>query len=98
MWKTVSAASKNPDILNLDANTVQPTGTVKVGGAQTADLAVQGPRTNPPIPKGGPMVLSDMTAKLKLTKAGDVTLTADEYNINVSKPCPRTPSARPRRR
>ncbi|WP_405780207.1 hypothetical protein [Streptomyces sp. NBC_00859] len=86
VWKTVSAASKNPDILDLDSNTVQPTGTVKVGGAQTADLAVQGPRTNPPIPKGAPMVLSDMTAKLKLTKAGDVTLTADKYSINVSKP------------
>ncbi|WP_328377278.1 hypothetical protein OG372_13260 [Streptomyces sp. NBC_01020] len=86
VWKTVSAASKNPDILDLDANTVQPTGTIKVGGAQTADLAMQGPRTNPPIPKGAPMVLSDMTAKLKLTKAGDVTLTADKYNINVSKP------------
>ncbi|WP_371791976.1 hypothetical protein OG285_21965 [Streptomyces sp. NBC_01471] len=86
VWKTVSAASKNPDILDLDANTVQPTGTVKVAGAQTADLAVQGPRTNPPIAKGSPMILSDMTAKLKLTKAGDVTLTADKYNINVSKP------------
>ncbi|WP_328317823.1 hypothetical protein [Streptomyces sp. NBC_00388] len=86
VWKTVSAASKNPDILDLDSNTVQPTGTVKVGGAQTADLAMQGPRTNPPIPKGSPMVLSDMTGKLKLTKAGDVTLTADKYNINVSKP------------
>ncbi|WP_406139377.1 hypothetical protein [Streptomyces sp. NBC_01089] len=86
VWKTVSAASKNPDILDLDANTVQPTGTVKVAGAQTADLDMQGPRTNPAIPKGAPMILSDMTGKLKLTKAGDVTLTADKYNINVSKP------------
>lgn len=86
VWKTVQAASKNPDILDLGADTVQPSGTVKVGGAQTADLAVQGPRTNPAIPKNSPMILSDMTGKLKLTKAGEVTLTADKYNINVSKP------------
>ncbi|WP_406116451.1 hypothetical protein [Streptomyces sp. NBC_01014] len=86
VWKTVSAASNNPNILDLAADTVQPTGTVKVAGAQTADLSMQGPRTNPPIAKGSPMLLSDMTGKLKLTTAGDVTLTADQYNINVSKP------------
>lgn len=86
VWKTTQAASSNPDVLDLDKDTVLPTGTVKVAGAQTADLAVTGTRTNPAIPKKSPMVLSDMKGKLKLTKAGDVTLTADKYNINVSKP------------
>ncbi|MEV3856693.1 hypothetical protein AB0J38_20480 [Streptomyces sp. NPDC050095] len=86
VWKTTQAASKNPDVLDLSADTVLPTGTVKVGGAQTGDLKVTGTRKNPPIKKNSPMLLSDMTAKLKLTKAGDVTLTPDAYNINVSKP------------
>ncbi|MGP9020453.1 hypothetical protein ACT1U9_18885 [Streptomyces sp. BR1] len=86
VWKTTQAASKNPDVLDLEKDTVKPTGTLKVGGAQSADLAMEGPRQNPPIPKNSPMVLPDMTAKLKLTKAGDVTLTPDKYNINVSKP------------
>ncbi|MFJ8825779.1 hypothetical protein ACIREE_28930 [Streptomyces sp. NPDC102467] len=86
VWKTTQAASKNPDVLDLDANTVQPTGTVKVGGAQTGDLKLTGPRENPAIKKNSPMLLSDMKGKLKLTKAGDVTLTPDAYNINVSKP------------
>ncbi|MEU5435184.1 hypothetical protein AB0G73_17655 [Streptomyces sp. NPDC020719] len=86
VWKTTQAASKNPDVLDLEKDTVKPTGTLKVAGAQSADLAVEGPRQNPPIPKNSPMVLPDMTAKLKLTKAGDVTLTPDKYNINVSKP------------
>ncbi|MET9495095.1 hypothetical protein [Streptomyces sp. NPDC006552] len=86
VWKTTQAASKNPDVLDLDADTVQPTGTVKVGGAQSGDLKVQGPRKNPAIPKNSPMVLSDMTGKLKLTVAGDVTLTPDAYTINVNKP------------
>ncbi|MEU7181451.1 MULTISPECIES: hypothetical protein [Streptomyces] len=86
VWKTVEGASKNPDILDLAADTVQPTGTLKVAGAQTGELAMQGPRQNPPIPKNSPMKLSDMKGKLKLTKAGEVTLAPGFYNINVSKP------------
>ncbi|CAM5563606.1 hypothetical protein SANTM175S_06946 [Streptomyces antimycoticus] len=37
VWKTVQAASKNPPILDLEANTILPTGTITVGGAQTGD-------------------------------------------------------------
>lgn len=88
VWKTTEAASKNPDILDLDKDTVKPTGTIKLGGGQTGDLAVAGERVNPPIKKNSPMILSDMKGKLKLTKAGDITLTPDAYNINVSKPMP----------
>ncbi|MER6225702.1 hypothetical protein ABT189_35010 [Streptomyces sp900105755] len=81
-WKFVQAASKNPDIIDLPANTVQPSGTVKTAGAQTADIAMQGPRENPAIPKGGDMVLSDMTGSLKLTSPGEVTLAPDAYTVN----------------
>ncbi|MFE5034499.1 hypothetical protein [Streptomyces sp. NPDC056683] len=81
-WKFVQAASKNPDIIDLPANTVQPSGTVKAAGAQTADIAMQGPRENPAIPKGGDMVLSDMTGSLKLTSPGEVTLAPDAYTVN----------------
>ncbi|MFJ9347720.1 hypothetical protein [Streptomyces sp. NPDC101237] len=81
-WKFVQAASKNPDIIDLPANSVQPSGTLKAAGAQTADLALQGPRENPAIPKGGDMVLSDMTGTLKLTSPGEVTLTPDGYKVN----------------
>ncbi|WP_455351500.1 hypothetical protein [Streptomyces sp. SYSU K217416] len=86
VWKTVEAASKNPDIIDLEKDTVKPTGTIKVGGAATGDLRMEGPRQNPPIPKNSPMVLPDMKGKLKLEKAGEITLTPDAYNINVSKP------------
>ncbi|WNE97005.1 hypothetical protein PS467_17540 [Streptomyces luomodiensis] len=86
VWKTVKAASTNPPILDLEANTVLPTGTITVGGAQTGELSLEGPRENPAIPKGAEMKLSDMKGKLKLTKAGEVTLTPGAYNINVSKP------------
>ncbi|MFJ6507223.1 hypothetical protein [Streptomyces sp. NPDC091879] len=85
-WKFAQAASKNPDVLDLDKDTVKPSGTLKAGGAQTASIAMEGPRQNPAIPKNSDMKLSDMTGKLKLTAAGDVTLTPDAYNINVNKP------------
>ncbi len=82
VWKFAQAASKNPDLIDLPANSVQPSGVLKAAGAQTADVAMQGPRENPAIPKGGAMVLSDMKGKVKLTTAGDVTLTPDAYTIN----------------
>ncbi|WP_328499261.1 hypothetical protein OHS59_18400 [Streptomyces sp. NBC_00414] len=83
VWKFAQAASKNPDLIDLPANSVQPSGTLKAAGAQAASVAMQGTRENPAIPKGGAMVLSDMKGKLKLTKAGEVTLTPDAYAINV---------------
>ena len=82
VWKFVQAASKNPDIIALPANSVQPSGVLKAAGAQAADIAMQGTRTNPAIPKGGAMVLSDMKGTLKLTAPGQVTLTPDAYTVN----------------
>ncbi|MER6733053.1 hypothetical protein [Streptomyces puniciscabiei] len=82
VWKFVQAASKNPDIIDLPANSVQPSGVLKAAGAQVADIAMQGTRTNPAIPKGAAMVLSDMKGSIKLTAAGEVTLTPDAYTVN----------------
>jgi hypothetical protein len=86
VWKTVQAASKNPDVLDLEKDTVKPTGTITLGGAASGELKAEGPRQNPPIPKNSPMVLPDMKATLKLEKAGEITLTPGAYSINVSKP------------
>ncbi|MEU6538306.1 hypothetical protein [Streptomyces sp. NPDC047000] len=82
VWKFVQAASKNPDIIDLPANSVQPSGVLKAAGAQTGDIAVQGPRENPAIPKGAAMTLSDMKGTVKLTAPGEVTLTPDAYTVN----------------
>ncbi|MFF7095071.1 hypothetical protein ACFY9A_22145 [Streptomyces rubradiris] len=81
-WTFVQAASRNPDIIDLPANSVRPSGVLKAAGAQTADIAMRGPRENPAIPKGGAMVLSAMKGTLKLTAAGEVTLTPDAYTVN----------------
>ncbi|MFD6290734.1 hypothetical protein [Streptomyces sp. NPDC060205] len=98
VWKFTQAASKNPDLIDLPANSVQPSGTLKAAGAQTGSVAMQGPRENPAIPKGGAMILSDMKGKLKLTTAGEVTLTPDAYAINVMSTdtkCAPTEAVRP---
>ncbi|MEU2789270.1 hypothetical protein [Streptomyces sp. NPDC007100] len=86
VWRTVEAASANPGVLDLGKDTVQPSGKITVGGAQSGELGVRGPRQNPPIPKNSPMKLSDMKGTLKLDKPGEVTLTPGFYNINVNKP------------
>ncbi|MEW1547323.1 hypothetical protein [Streptomyces tsukubensis] len=86
VWKTVQAASRNPDVLDLGKDTVKPSGTITLGGAATGTLNVEGPRQNPAIPKNSPMVLSDMKAKLTLRTAGELTLTPDKYTINVNRP------------
>lgn len=86
VWKTIQGASDNPDVLDLEKDTVKPTGTIKLGGAASGELKMEGPRQNPPIPKKSPMVVSDMKGTLKLEKAGDLTLTPDAYALNVSKP------------
>ncbi|MFJ2704295.1 hypothetical protein ACIO3R_13980 [Streptomyces sp. NPDC087428] len=86
VWKTVKGASDNPDVLDLEKDTVKPTGIIKLGGAATGDLKMEGPRENPAIPRKSPMIMSDMKGSLKLEKAGDLTLTPDAYNLNVSKP------------
>ncbi|MFD5975330.1 hypothetical protein [Streptomyces bacillaris] len=86
VWRTVEAASRNPDVLDLGKDTVKPTGTITLGGAASGELKLEGPRQNPPIPKNSPMLLPDMTAKLTLETAGEITLTPGAYAINVSKP------------
>ncbi|MEU7022311.1 hypothetical protein ABZ990_16835 [Streptomyces sp. NPDC046203] len=88
VWTTVAAASKNPDFLDLEKDTVQPSGVVRLGGAASGTLTMTGPRENPPIPKNSPMILSVMKGTLKPTEAGEITLTPDAYTINVSKPLP----------
>lgn len=86
VWKTIQGASDNPDVLDLEKDTIKPTGVIKLGGAGSGDLKMEGPRQNPPIPRKSPMVVSDMKGSLKLEKAGDLTLTPDAYALNVSKP------------
>ncbi|MEV0414604.1 hypothetical protein AB0I68_28300 [Streptomyces sp. NPDC050448] len=84
VWKTVKPASNNTDLMDLGKDTVKPTGFVQLGGALAAEVKLEGERKNPPIPKKAPMVMSDMKGKIKLTKAGDVTITPGKYDVDFS--------------
>jgi hypothetical protein len=84
VWKTVKPASNNTDLMDLGKDTVKPTGFVKLGGALSQEVKLEGERKNPPIPKKAPMVMSDMKGKIKLTKAGDVTITPGKYDVDFS--------------
>ncbi|MFD9304741.1 hypothetical protein ACFWCB_19135 [Streptomyces sp. NPDC060048] len=84
VWKTVKPASNNTDLMDLPKDSIKPIGYAKVAGAQSGELKMEGTRTNPPIPKKSPMTISDMKAKLKLTKAGDVTISPGKYDVDFS--------------
>ncbi|MGW6940961.1 hypothetical protein ACWGF3_18445 [Streptomyces xanthophaeus] len=83
VWETVKPASNNTDLMDIPQDAVQPTGWIALGGGM-GELKVVGEKKNPPIPKKAPMVMSPMKGKLKLTKAGKITLTPGKYDVAVS--------------
>ncbi|MFK0017223.1 hypothetical protein [Streptomyces sp. NPDC091027] len=82
-WETVKPASNNTDLMDIPQDSVQPTGWITVGGGG-GELKVVGEKKNPPIPKKAPMQMSTMKGKLKLTKAGKITLTPGKYDVAVT--------------
>ncbi|MCX4692987.1 hypothetical protein [Streptomyces sp. NBC_01408] len=83
VWETVKPASNNTDLMDIPQDAVQPTGWIALGGGM-GELKVVGEKKNPPIPKKAPMVMSPMKGKLKLTKAGKITLTPGKYDVAVT--------------
>ncbi|WP_158943502.1 hypothetical protein [Streptomyces sp. NRRL S-378] len=84
-WETVKPASNNTDLMDIPQDSVQPTGWITVGGGG-GELKVVGEKKNPPIPKKAPMQMSTMKGKLKLTKAGRISLTPGKYDVAVTFP------------
>ncbi|MFB7183555.1 hypothetical protein ACFCYI_38335 [Streptomyces sp. NPDC056257] len=82
-WETVKPASNNTDLMDIPQDAVQPTGWITVSGGG-GELKVVGEKKNPPIPKKAPMQMSVMKGKLKLTKAGKITLTPGKYDVAVT--------------
>lgn len=83
VWETVKPASNNTDLMDIPENSVQPTGWIALSGGM-GELKVVGEKVNPPIPKKAPMKMSPMKGKLKLTKAGKITLTPGKYDVSVT--------------
>ncbi|MDG4857155.1 beta-xylosidase [Streptomyces sp. T-3] len=83
-YKVVKPAASNPVDLALPADIMLPTGKVTVGGVQSGDATVAGPRKNPPVDPKGTFPGFEMTGTLTLTAPGEVTLSPGDYNINTN--------------
>ncbi|KIF05029.1 hypothetical protein PL81_15515 [Streptomyces sp. RSD-27] len=84
-WETVKPASNNTDLMVIPKDSVQPTGWLTAGDGG-GEVKVVGEKKNPEIPKKAPMVMSVMKGKLKLTKAGKITVTPGRYEVAVTFP------------
>ncbi|MDI2128962.1 WxL domain-containing protein [Yinghuangia seranimata] len=75
-WK---AAANNPSGVTVNADSVQPFGTVNVSGAQGGTVAVSGPQKNASTPSGQPLWLSNMTGTFTVSKPGTISLSPGSY-------------------
>ncbi|EST24272.1 hypothetical protein [Streptomyces roseochromogenus] len=83
-YTVVTAAAGNPTDLALPADIMTPTGKVTLGGAQTGDVTVAGPKKNPPVPGKAAFPSFSMTGTFTVTKPGQITLSPGDYNIHTS--------------
>ncbi|MYW02120.1 WxL domain-containing protein [Streptomyces sp. SID3343] len=80
-WKAYPKAPPEiPVVGKVDKDSTLPKGVLTLGGAATGDVPVEGQRINPETGPGQELKLTDMTGKVKLTQAGDVTLTPGLYS------------------
>lgn len=83
-YTVVTPAASNPTDLALPADIMTPTGKVTLGGAQTGDITVTGPKKNDPVPGKGAFPSFSMTGTFTVTSPGAITLSPGDYNIHTS--------------
>lgn len=83
-YTVVKPAASNPTDLALPADIMTPTGKVTLGGAQTGDITVAGPKKNDPVPGKGAFPPFSMTGTFTVTAPGAITLSPGDYNIHTS--------------
>ncbi|MCI3239792.1 WxL domain-containing protein [Streptomyces spinosisporus] len=83
-YTVVKPAANNPTAIALPADIMTPTGKVTLGGAQTGDVTVAGPRKNDPVPGNGAFPSFSMTGTFTVTSPGAITLSPGDYNIHTS--------------
>ncbi|MFD1657049.1 beta-xylosidase [Streptomyces caeni] len=83
-YTVVTPAASNPTDLALPADIMTPTGKVALGGAQTGDVTVTGPKKNDPVPGKGAFPSFSMTGTFTVTSPGAITLSPGDYNIHTS--------------
>ncbi|ANW20279.1 beta-xylosidase [Streptomyces clavuligerus] len=83
-YRVTKPAASNPVDIALPADIMTPSGKVVLGGAQTGQIAVKGPKKNPPVPGKGAFPGFSMTGTFKVTAAGSITLSPGDYTIHTS--------------
>ncbi|MGW2930732.1 beta-xylosidase [Streptomyces sp. NPDC001156] len=83
-YTVVTPAASNPTDLALPADIMTPTGKVTLGGAQTGNVTVTGPKKNDPVPGRGAFPSFSMTGTFTVTSPGAITLSPGDYNIHTS--------------
>ncbi|MFG3404762.1 beta-xylosidase [Streptomyces sp. NPDC048142] len=83
-YTVVEPAASNPVDLDLPADIMTPTGKVTLGGAQSGDITVAGPKENDPVPGKGTFPSFSMTGTFTVTAPGEITLSPGDYNIHTS--------------
>ncbi|NEC90319.1 beta-xylosidase [Streptomyces sp. SID12501] len=83
-YAVVKPAASNPTDLALPADIMTPSGKVTLGGAQTGDITVAGPKKNDPVPGKGAFPGFEMTGTFTVTAPGTITLSPSDYNIHTS--------------
>jgi hypothetical protein len=83
-YTVVKPAASNPTDLALPADIMTPSGKVTLGGAQTGNVTVAGPKKNPPVPGKGVFPPFSMTGTFTVTKPGAITLSPGDYTIHTS--------------
>ncbi|AZP17601.1 beta-xylosidase [Streptomyces aquilus] len=83
-YTVVKPAASNPTAISLPADIMTPSGKVRLGGAQTGDVTVVGPKKNDPVAGNAPFPSFSMTGTFTVTTAGAITLSPGDYNIHTS--------------
>ncbi|MFI6942792.1 beta-xylosidase [Streptomyces sp. NPDC050418] len=83
-YEVTKPASGNPTSIALPADIMKPSGNVILGGAQTGEVAVEGPRKNTPVPGNAPFPAFSMTGTFTVTSPGDITFSPGDYTINTN--------------
>ncbi|MFJ3664999.1 beta-xylosidase [Streptomyces sp. NPDC090106] len=83
-YTVVTPAASNPTAISLPADIMTPSGKVVLGGAQTGDVTVAGPKKNDPVAGNAPFPGFSMTGTFTVTAPGAITLSPGDYNIHTS--------------
>ncbi|MFJ6940939.1 beta-xylosidase [Streptomyces sp. NPDC101132] len=83
-YQVTRTAAVNPLDAELPADVLTPTGKVVLGGAQTGEVTVTGPKRNGPVPGHGAFPAFTMTGTFTVTEPGEITLAPGGYTLHTS--------------